>query len=65
MVGSGDDEHMALERGPHIQERHGELVGGGDVLGLTTCGYGTERAVVHGIKEVGRGGGDLAVAGGG
>jgi len=56
---------MALERGPHIQERHGELVGGDDMLGLTTCGYGTERAIVHGIKEVGRGGGDLTVAGGG
>ena len=40
-------------RGPHIQERYGELVGGDDVLGLATCGYRTERAVVHGIKGVG------------
>ena len=56
---------MALERRPHIEERDGELVGGDDMLGLTTCGYGTERAIVHGIKEVGRGGGDLTVAGGG
>ena len=56
---------MALERGPHIQERHGELVGGDDVLGFASCGYDTERAVVHGIKKVNLGGEDLAVAGGG
>ena len=29
------------------------VVGGDDVLGLATCGYGTERAVFHGINGIG------------
>jgi hypothetical protein len=48
MMGSRDDEYVALDCGPRVEERHRELIGRDDMPGFPSRDYRAKRTTVHG-----------------